>query len=116
MAFDNSTPRPDDAVGAAIMRVLEAEGMARDSIAQARAEAGEIAERARQAIRAIRLSTDRRLERVRATFEAWCTTEVAELEAQATELDAANDLSPAEVARVERAVGALARSLAENVP
>ena len=116
MAFDNSTQRPDDTVGAAIMRVLEAEVTARGSIAEARAEAGEIAEQARQAIRAIRLSTDRRLERVRAAFDAWCTTEVAALEAEAAALDAATDLSPAEVARIERAVAALARSLAENVP
>lgn len=116
MALDNSTQRPDDAVGAAIMRVLDTEAMARRSIADARAEAGEIAERARQAIRAIRLSTDRRVERVRAAFDAWCAKEVAALEAEAAALDAVDDLSPAEVAQLERAVAALARSLAENVP
>jgi len=116
MAFDNSTQPPEDAVGSAIMRVLEAEAGARASIAQARTEAGKIAEQARQTVRAIRQSTDRRLERVRAAFEVRCTKEVAALEAEAAALRVQTDLSTAEVARIDGAVTALACSLAENVP
>ena len=81
------------------MRVLEAEAAARDTIAQARVRAAEIAERARETTRALRLVTDRRIGRVRAAFDAQCTTEVAALEAEAAALAAAHDLSPAEIAR-----------------
>ena len=98
------------------MRVLEAEAAARDAIAQARVKAAEIAEQARETTRALRLVTDRRMGRVRAAFDARCTTEVAALEAEAAALAAAHDLSPAEVARIERAVAALARALTEGVP
>ena len=116
MAPDNSKRPPDDAVEAAIMRVLEAEAAARDAIARARVQAADIAEQARQATRALRLVTDRRMGRMRAAFDARCTTEVAALEAEAATLAAAHALSPADVARIERAVAALAHALTEVVP
>ncbi len=96
------------------MLVLEAEAAAQDAVARARGEAAEIAEQAREKARGLRLATDRRLRMVRAAFETRCTTEVATLEAEAAALGMAHDLTPAEIARTERAVAALARDLTED--
>ena len=116
MAPDNSKRPPDDAVEAAIMRVLDAEALARAAIARARAEAAEISERAREKARDLFLATDRRIGKVRAAFDAGCTTRVAAIEAEAAALGAAHDLAAAEVARVERAVARLARTLTGDLP
>jgi hypothetical protein len=98
------------------MRVLEAEAAARDAIANARTLAAQVAEQARQTTRALRLVADRRIGRVRAAFDARCMREVAALETEAAALVAAHDLPPAEVARIEQAVLALARALTEGAP
>jgi len=116
MAPDNSKRPPNDAVEAAIMRVLQAEASARDAIAQARIEAAAIAERAREEARVLRLVTDRRIAKVRAAFDTGCTNEVAALEAEEAALAVAHDLTPAEVSRIERAVASLARALTGGVP
>jgi cell division septum initiation protein DivIVA len=116
MAPDISKPASDDAVEMAIMRVLDAEAAAREAIARARVLSAEIAEKARQTARSLRLVADRRLERVRAAFDARCTTEVAALEAQAAALAATHDPTSAEVAEIELAVAALARTLTEGIP
>jgi hypothetical protein len=111
MAPDNSKRPPDDAVEAAIMRVLEAEASARDAVARTRNEAAETAELAREKARSLRLATDRRIRDVRGAFDARCAAEVAALEAEAAALRAAHDLTPSEIARMERAVTALADAI-----
>ena len=70
MATDNPKLLSDDAVEAAITRVLQAEVAARDAVVRARGEATQIAERAREQARGLGLHTDRRIRRVRAAFVA----------------------------------------------
>ena len=112
VAPDNLKPLRDDAIEAAITRVLEAEAAARSDIARARSEATEIAELARQRARGLAIHTDRRIRMVRAAFAARVTAEVAALEAEADALSVTHDLTPSEVAQVETAVAALARGMA----
>jgi hypothetical protein len=113
---DNLNPLRNDAVEAAISRVLESEVAARAAVAGARAQATEIAERAREAARRLALHTDRRIHRIRAAFATTTNAEVEHLEAQAAALGVASALTAAEVARVEAAVAALARTLTETSP
>ena len=116
MASDNLNPLRNDAVEAAIARVQESEAAARATDAGARAEATAIAERARESVRRLAMHTDRRIHRIRAAFAATTTAEVEGLEAQAAALGVATGLTPAEVARVDAAVAALARALTEAAP
>jgi len=116
VAPDNLNPLRNDAVEAAISRVLESEVAARATVADARAEAAEIAERAREAARRLALHTDRRIHRIRAAFAAATEVEVGGLEARAAALGATTGLAAAEVAHVDAAVAALARSLTEAAP
>ena len=111
MATDSTKLQPNDAVEAAISRVLTAEVAARDAVARARSEAVEIAEQARETARRLGLHTDRRIRAVRAAFDAKGTTDVAAMEAQAVALGVPHELTPVEVARVEQAVAALASAL-----
>lgn len=111
VAPDNLQPLRDDAVEAAITRVLEAETAARADVVRARGEATETAERARQWSRRLAAHTDRRIHVVRAAFAARVTAEVAVLEAEADALSVTHDLTPVEVLRVETAVAALARKI-----
>ena len=116
MAPENLNPLRNDAVEAAIARVLESEVAARAKVTGARAEAAEIAERAREAARRLALHTDRRIHRIRAAFAAATEAEVGGLEAQAEALGATAGLATTEVARVEAAVATLARVLTEAAP
>jgi hypothetical protein len=111
VATDNPKLLSDDAVEAAITRVLQAEVAARDAVVRARGEATQIAERAREQARGLGLHTDRRIRRVRAAFEATVTAEVAELDAEAEAFRATHDLTPAEIEKVEMAVAALAHGM-----
>ena len=111
MVPDNRNLQSDDTVEAAITRVLTAEVAARDAVTRARREAVEIAEQARETARRLVVHTDRRIRAVRAAFDAKGTTAVAALEAQAVALGVPHELTPAEVARVEQAVAALAGAL-----
>ena len=116
MASDNLNPLRNDAVEAAIARVLESEVAARATVAGARAEATAIAERARESVRRLAMHTDRRIHRIQAAFAATTAAEVEGLEAQAAALGVATGLTPAEVACVDAAVTALARALTEAAP
>jgi len=111
VAPDNLKPLRDDAIEAAITRVLEAETAARADVVRARSEATEIAEHARQWARRLALHTDLRIRMVRAAFARRVTAEVAALEAEADALSVAHDLTPEEVLRVETAVAALAQGM-----
>jgi hypothetical protein len=114
MAPDSSNRPPDDAVEAAIMRVLEAEASAQEAVARARDEAAQIAELTRERARSLRLAIDRRIRTVRAAFDARCVAEVAALEAESAALGVAHNLTPTEVSGIESAVAALARTLTED--
>ena len=114
VAPDNLKPLPHDAVEAAITQVLEAEADARTAVVGARGEATQIAEQAREQARRLSVHTDRRIHRVRAAFTAKLTAEVAALEAEAAALGAEHELTPAEAARVDMAVVALAREMTES--
>jgi vacuolar-type H+-ATPase subunit H len=116
VARENPKLLADDAVEAAITRVLAAEASARDAVARARGEAMEIAERAREKARRLGLSTDRRIRVLHAAFDAKVTAKVAALDAQAAALGTAHDLTPAEAASVERAVAELAGALTGGPP
>jgi len=93
------------------MRVLQAEAEARDAVADARSAAAAIDEAARERARRIGLVADRRIAAARAAFGAKTVAEVGALDAQAAALDAAGAPEPDEIARVERAVLALAASM-----
>ena len=116
MVSDDLNPLRNDAVEAAISRVLESEVAARAAVSGARAQATEIAERARETVRRLALHTDRRIHRIREAFATTTNAEVEQLDAQAAALGVAAALTPAEVARVEAAVAALARALTEAPP
>ena len=116
MVSDDLNPLRNDAVEAAISRVLESEVAARAAVTGARAQATEIAERARETARRLALHTDRRIHRLREAFATTTNAVVEHLEAQAAALGVATALTPAEVARVEAAVAALARTLTETPP
>jgi hypothetical protein len=111
VAPHNPNPLPDDAVEAAITRVLAAEATSRDAVARARVEAAEIAERTRGKARRLVAHTDLRIRAVRAAFNAHVAAEVAALEAQAAALGAAPVLTPAEAASVDKAAAALAHAM-----
>ena len=111
--------RPDELAWRRIEMIRDLGGMldaARATVAGARAEATAIAERARESVRRLAMHTDRRIHRIRAAFAATTTAEVEGLEAQAAALGVATGLTPAEVARVDAAVAALARALTEAAP
>ena len=113
MAPDNLNTLRNDAVEAAISRVLEAEVAARAAVAGARGEATKIAENAREAARRLALHTDRRIHRIRGAFDAQTAAQVAALEAEGAALGVATGLTVTEVANVDAAVAALARELTE---
>jgi hypothetical protein len=114
VAPDNLNPLRNDAVEAAISRVLDAEVAARAAVADTHREATEIAERARETARRLALHIDRRIHRIRAAFATTTAAEVAALEAEAAALGVAAELTAVEVTRVEAAVAALARALTEG--
>ena len=116
MAPDDHKPLPDDAVETAITQVLQAEAAARDAVAGARSAAGVIAEEARERVRRIGVAADRRIAAARAAFAARTAAEVAALDAQASALDVATVSTADDVAKVEKAILALAASMTGGNP
>jgi hypothetical protein len=114
VAPDTQNLLRNDAVEAAISRVLDAEVAARAAVADARGEATEVAERARETARRLALHTDHRIHRIRGAFAAMTAAQVAALEAEGAALGVAAELTAAEATRVEAAVAALARVLTEG--
>lgn len=106
----------DDAVEAAIARVLDAEHAARDAVRDAEQAAAAMTEAARAAARALAERTERRIGGVRSRFEEKTTAEVAALDAAATEALVRHDLTADELARLDAAVAALAAHLTEAGP
>ena len=108
MATPSST---NNAVEAAISRVLNAERAAHEDVERATHEAAAIVEDARATARAIAERTERRIRSVRAAFESRATREAAAIDAEALAQDAARELTPEDLARLERAVAALSDAL-----
>ena len=100
-----------DSVERAIARVLDAERTARDDIGRAEAGAAASIESARAAARGITERVERRLRRVRMTFETRAADEVARLDAAALEAAQRHELTRADLDRVDAAIATLAARL-----
>lgn len=103
--------QPSEAVEAAIARVLDAERAARDSIGDTQNEAAAKIEAARLAMRGLNDRTERRIRWLRNAFERRIVVDVKALNTHAAALESRHASSSDEIARVERAVRALAREL-----
>jgi hypothetical protein len=112
----NEALSPDTDVEAAIARVLGAEQAACESIAAAHADAAQRAERARAAARALAERTQRRIRRLRDTFERHLAAEVGAIEARALALAGDDTPGVEEVESVQRAVTRLAAQLTGGAP
>jgi RPA family protein len=103
----------DFPVETAMAQVLDAERRARESIDAAQAEAAHVAEAARAAQRRLAERTRMRLARVHEAFAAAVQAELARIDAQAQALPAHDDPGADDLARLERALAALAARLTE---
>jgi len=108
--------KPDGAVEAAFAQVLHAEQAARAAIADARAQALQVAEHSRAQARARAERTRRHLAAVRAAFERRLQAELAAIAAAAETLRNPAPLQAADAARVERAVRELAAQMTGAAP
>ena len=110
MTHADSLP-PSEAVEAAIARVLDAERAARDSIGGTQNKAAAKVEAARLAMRGLSDRTERRIRWLGDAFERRIVVDVEALDTHAAALESRHASSSDEIARVERAVRALAREL-----
>jgi hypothetical protein len=101
----------DDAVEAAIARVLDAERASRLAVGAVETEAAAAVEAARACARAIALRAEARIRAVRAAFERSAAREVAALDATAAEAAGAHALDGDDEARLAAATNALAARL-----
>ena len=101
----------DSAADAAIARVLEAERAARAELDRTAIAAAGIVETARDDARSIRERTDRRIARLRERFAAQAAREIAAIEGEIAAQDSVRALDAEDLARVARAVAALAAEL-----
>jgi len=106
----------NDAAEVAIARVLAAEREGREAVAQARLEAGRIAESGRLAERSIAERTERRIRAVVGAFERDLAERLAEIEAAAAQVASPQPLRPGEMASLQRAVRTLASELIAAPP
>jgi len=107
-----NVPLPtDNAVEAAIARVLAAEEAARAAIARSHDDAAARAEAARAATRALDQRLESRIATLRARFDRQTSEQVAVFEAEAEALVAMREVAPAEMAALERALVALVGEL-----
>ena len=106
----------NDSAEVAIARVLAAEREGREAVAQARIEAGRIAESGRLAERLIAQTTERRIRAVVGAFERELAERLAAIEAEAAQIAQAQPIRPGELASLQRAVRALAGELIEAPP
>ena len=105
---------PDSAVETAIAQVLDAERAAHEAVAVAEGAAAALIEAARATARVLALRTERRIGTIRATFERHAVEAVAALDATGHDAETKHVLTPADEARLDAAVAALAVSLTER--
>jgi len=103
--------RSERAVDAALARVLEADRTAQRALAAAREEGGRIAERARAQARRVAERARERIAGAQARVQAALQAELDALEAQARALPGHAEPDAAALARLERALHALAATL-----
>jgi hypothetical protein len=108
--------RSDAKVEAAIARVLACERDARDAIARAGREAAELAEAGRAAARAVGERTETRIRSVRAAFERRLAAELDALHAAEDAIVDDEPIAGDDLARLDRAIAALAAELTGGVP
>lgn len=94
-------------------RVLDAERQARAAVDAAQREADQIAEAARAAQRRLAERTRLRIARVHEAFAAAVQAELTRIDAQAQALPAHDDPDADDLARLDRALAALAARLTE---
>lgn len=99
------------AAEAAITGVLDAERAARESVDRARLQVNPIAEGARAACRSVAERTERRVRAVVDAFERELAARRAEIDTEAARLDDPLPLTADELARLTKAVHALACEL-----
>lgn len=109
-------PSTDVAAEAAIARVLAVERDARDDVTRASSDASAIIESSRNAARAIAERAERRIRRVREAFADHAAQQIAAIDAEVAAQDAARELSPDDLLRLERAVAALSIELTSAPP
>ena len=107
-------PAFDDDVEHAMVRVLEAERMARENLAEAQAEAERIAEDARAAVRATAEQARRRIARLHDAFERRLQVELEALAVQARALPAHDEPDADDLARLDLALQRLAARLTQE--
>jgi hypothetical protein len=107
---------PDNAVDAAIARVLQAERAAAQDIAAAAAEASLIAEAARAQVRELERRTERRIRALREAFAARTERELEALARAAANAAAPIQISTEDGRRVHAAVERLAAELTGAAP
>lgn len=107
---------PNDAVEAAIARVLAEERAARNAVARSRNDGAAMIDAARAAARALNERTERRIRALHATFDRELSAALEVLELEAAGLATGQELSAEERARVERSVAILAAELTESSP
>lgn len=115
MKIGSNVP-PDSAVEAAIAHVLEAERAARAAIAQAQADGTALVTEARERARAVGERTERRMQRVRAAYDATTKSKLAAIAAEAAAIDHRDVATAADDARLVAAVAALAARLTGGMP
>jgi hypothetical protein len=108
--------RTDAKVEAAIARVLACERDAREAIEHARREATDLAEAGRAAARAVGERTEARIRAVRALFERRLTAELAALRAAEDAIVDDEPIAGEDLARLDRAIAALAVELTGGAP
>ncbi len=109
-----ATRAPDDAVEAAIARVLDAEHRAHDAITGTQEAAAAMIDATRAAARALVERTERRIGAIRNAFERHATAAVAALDATGHDAELRHDLTSQDEARLAAAVDALAAQLTER--
>jgi RPA family protein len=113
VASVNQQANDELGVEAAMARVLDAERQAREAVEAAQAEAAHIAEAARAAQRQLAERTRARMARVREAFARAVQAELDRIDAEARALPAHDEPDARDLARLDRAVAALAAKLTE---
>jgi hypothetical protein len=104
----------DDAVEAAIARVLDAEHAAHDAVTASQDAAAAQVAAAGDAGRALAERTERRIGAIRLAFERHTAAAVAALDATGHDAEVRHDLTADDEARLDAAVDALATHLTER--
>jgi len=107
---------PDVDADSAIVRVLNAECAARESVERAATEVGLIAENARAQARRLQERTEQRVQAVAERFERERLARLAQISAAMKALEQTQPLTADDAARVQGAVQSVAQQLIRGQP